>query len=112
MDSCDGCLKLKSRLRGACEHYVGLIVQHDQMLRDGTSEASTLDNAIQKARHRLNAAARLLLSHRGTHEDLSSPQRTATHILTPHHRSSCASCLLAGCGFVDGGSIRGENAEI
>src|SRR6266478_6841959 len=101
MDSCDGCLKLKSRLRGAVEDYVGLIVHHDQMLRDGNPDASTLDNPIKKARHKLNAAARLLLSHRGTHKDLSSLQRTATYLLKTHHRSGCASCLLAGCGFVD-----------
>src|SRR2546430_726204 len=100
MDPCDGCLKLKSRLRGAIVDYVGLIVQHDQMIREGKPDASTLDNPIQKARHRLNAAARLLLAHRGTHEDLSSPQITATYLTKTHHRSGCASCLLAGCGFV------------
>jgi hypothetical protein len=78
MDSCDGCLKLKSRLRGACEHYVRLIVQHDQMIRDGNPEADALDNTIKRARRRRNAAARLLLAHRGTHEDLSLPKtRTA-----------------------------------
>jgi len=83
-----------------------------QMIREGNPDASTLDNAIQKARYRLNAAARLLLSHRGTHEDFPSPQITATYLSKTHHRSGCASCLLAGCGFVGGNRIRGESAEI
>jgi len=77
MEICNQCLRLANRHRGAREHYVRLIVQHDQMMRDGKPEASTLDNPIKRARRRRNAAARLLLAHRGTHEDLSRP-KTAT----------------------------------
>ena len=78
MDSCDDCTILEDELQRASEHYVRLIVQHDQMMRDGKPEASTLDITIKRARRRRNAAARLLLAHRGTHEDLSLPKtRTA-----------------------------------
>jgi hypothetical protein len=77
MDSCGDCLRLEQQLRSASDHYVGLIVQHDQMIRNGASDASALDNAITKARRRRNAAARLLLAHRGTHEDLSRAKTRA-----------------------------------
>ena len=78
MDSCDDCTMLEVELQRASEHYVRLIVQHDQMLRDGKPDAIMLDIPIKKARRRRNAAARLLLAHRGTHEDLSLPKtRTA-----------------------------------
>ena len=63
MDSCDECLRLEQRLRSASEHYVRLVVQHDQMIRDGQPHAITFDNAIQRARRRRNAAGRLLLYH-------------------------------------------------
>ena len=74
MEACSDCLRLEQRLRTASEDYVNLIVQHDQMIRDGRPEASILDNPIKRARRRRNAAARLLLAHRGTHEDLSLPK--------------------------------------
>ena len=78
MEPCDDCTMLEHELWRASDHYVGLIVQHDQMMRDGKPEASTLDITIKRARRRRNAAARLLLAHRGTHEDLSLPKtRTA-----------------------------------
>ena len=78
MDSCDNCTRLEEELWRSSEHYVRLIVQHDQMLRDGKPDAIMLDIPIKKARRRRNAAARLLLAHRGTHEDLSLPKtRTA-----------------------------------
>jgi len=81
MDSCDDCMMLEQELWRASEHYVGLIVQHDQMLRDGKPDTSPLDDAIKKARRRRNAAARLLLAHRGTHEEFSRPKtRTAGQI--------------------------------
>ena len=67
MESCDECLRLEQRLRSASEHYVSLIVQHDQMIREGKPDASTLDHAIQRARRRRNAAGRLLLYHRINH---------------------------------------------
>jgi len=63
MDSCDECLRLEQRLRSASEHYVRLVVKHDQMIRDGQPHAITFDNAIQRARRRRNAAGRLLLYH-------------------------------------------------
>ena len=78
MEACSDCLRLEQRLRSASEDYVNLIVQHDQMVRDGNPEADALDIPIKRARRRRNAAARLLLAHRGTHEDLSRPKtRTA-----------------------------------
>ena len=63
MESCDECLRLEQRLRTASEHYASLIVQHDQMTREGKPDASALDNAIRRARRRRNAAGRLLLYH-------------------------------------------------
>ena len=74
MEACNECLRLEQRLRTASEDYFNLIVQHDQMMRDGNSEASALEDTMRKARRRRNAAARLLLAHRGTHEDLSLPK--------------------------------------
>src|SRR5438309_12102754 len=62
MEACSDCLRLEQRLRTASEDYVNLIVQHDQMIRDGRPEASILDNPIKRARRRRNAAARLLLA--------------------------------------------------
>ena len=75
MDYCDNCTRLEEELWRSSEHYVRLIVQHDQMLRDGKPDAIMLDIPIKKARRRRNAAARLLLAHRGTHEDLSLPKK-------------------------------------
>jgi len=60
MEPCDDCTMLEHELWRASDHYVGLIVQHDQMMRDGKPEASTLDITIKRARRRRNAAARLL----------------------------------------------------
>ena len=65
MQACNECLVLEQRLRSASEDYVNLIVHHDQMMRDDNSEASTLEDAMRKALRRRNAAARLLLAHRG-----------------------------------------------
>jgi hypothetical protein len=53
---------LEKELWRSSEHYVRLIVQHDQMLRDGKPDAIMLDIPIKKARRRRNAAARLLLA--------------------------------------------------
>jgi len=77
MEVCNQCLRLENRLRAASEHYVRLIVQHDQMIRDGRAGAIILDSAIKYARSRRNAAARFLMAHRGTHED-SSRAKTRT----------------------------------
>ena len=74
MDSCDNCTRLEEELWRSSEHYVRLIVQHDQMMRDGNPEAEALEDVMRRARRRRNAAARLLLAHRGTHEDLSLPK--------------------------------------
>jgi hypothetical protein len=52
MEACSDCLRLEQRLRTASEDYVNLIVQHDQMIRDGRPEASILDNPIKRARRR------------------------------------------------------------
>lgn len=68
MESCDDCAMLEHELSRASEHYVSLITQHDQMIRNSAPNASTLDNPIKKARRRRNATARLLLSHRASHE--------------------------------------------
>jgi len=69
---------LEEEVWRSSEHYVNLIVQHDKMIREGKPDASTLDNPIKRARRRRNAAARLLLAHRGTHEVFSLPKtRTA-----------------------------------
>jgi hypothetical protein len=77
-ESCGDCLRLEQRLRSASELYVSLIVQHDQMMREGKPDASTIDNAIKNCRRRRNAAGRLLLDHRINHEALSRPKtRTA-----------------------------------
>ena len=75
MEACNECLRLEQRLRTASEDYVDLIVQHDQMMRDGNSEASTLD-LISLAR--FNTPSHVcseFLWHRGTHEDLSLPKK-------------------------------------
>ena len=78
MEFCDDCTMLEEEVWRSSEHYVNLIVQHDQMIREGKPDASTLDNPIKRARRRRNAAARLLLAHRGTHEVFSLPKtRTA-----------------------------------
>jgi len=66
--SCDDCLTPEHELSRTNEYYVNLIVQHDQMIRDGAPNAGTLDNLIKKARRRGTAAARLLLTHRASHE--------------------------------------------
>ncbi|HXI43141.1 MAG TPA: hypothetical protein VNH18_34610 [Bryobacteraceae bacterium] len=63
MESCDKCLRLEQRLRSESEYYGSLIVQHDQMIREGKPDARSLDHAIQKARRRRNAAGRLFLYH-------------------------------------------------
>jgi hypothetical protein len=77
MDSCDDCVMLEQRLRAASEYCFSLIVQHDQMIRDGRPNATTLDRAIQEARLTRNAAGRLLLDHRISHEDGSQPKTRA-----------------------------------
>jgi hypothetical protein len=70
MNSCDHCLRLENRLQACSDHYVSLITQRNKMIQE-SSEASAVENAMQKARRRRNAAARLLLAHKRTHEDLS-----------------------------------------
>ena len=77
MKPCDECLRLENRLQRASEHYVSLILQHDQMIGDSNSEDSALENLMRDARRRRNAAARLLLAHRGRHEH--------PVVLTPGH---------------------------
>ena len=79
MESCDECLRLEQRLRSASEHYVSLIVRHDQMIREGNPDASTLDNAIQRARRRRNAAGRLLLYHWINH---AAPRTTFMRVIS------------------------------
>ena len=76
MESCGDCLRLENRLRAASEYYVSLIVEHDQMIRVGDSEVGVVEDLMRKARRRRNAAARLLLAHRASHED--SRPKTAT----------------------------------
>ena len=61
MELCGECLRLEQQLRAASEYHVKLIVQHDQLIREGKPDASTLDLTIQRARRRRNAAGRLLL---------------------------------------------------
>jgi len=77
VEPCRDCSNLDEDLRLASESYVGLIVRHDQMIRDGKLDDGALESATRKARRKRNAAARLLLSHRRTHEDFSWP-KTAT----------------------------------
>ena len=62
------CETLDHELWRASGQYVSRIAQHDQMIRDGEPNASSLDNTINKARRRRNTAARLLLAHRASHE--------------------------------------------
>lgn len=75
MNTCDSCLKLENCLPEASDHYVSLITQHDKMIGNG-DEVKALEFAIRNARTRRNAAARLLLAHKSTHEDLSCPMQT------------------------------------
>ena len=78
MNSCDECLRSENRLRRASEHYVNLIVQRDQMLRNANPKASTLEDVMRQARFRRNAAGQLFLDHCISHEALSRPKtRTA-----------------------------------
>ena len=42
MEVCNQCLRLENRLPAASEHYVRLIVQHDQMIRDAEQGPSYL----------------------------------------------------------------------
>ena len=69
MESCGDCKRLKQEFWRAGEYYVSLIVQNDQMIRDTNSKAITLDSAIKKARRRRNAAGRIFLDHRISHEE-------------------------------------------
>ena len=79
IDSCDDCTMLEQRLWAASERYVSLIVEHDQMIRDGEPNAGILVNAIKGARLTRNAAGRLLLYHRIHHEDLSRSREEPRH---------------------------------
>ena len=74
MEACNECLRLENRLRVASEHYAELIVQHRQIMRDGNSEASTLDSMLKNARRRRNTAGRLLMDHWINHAALSLPK--------------------------------------
>jgi len=74
MESCEECLRLENRLRAASEHYVNLIVQRDQMLRNANPKASTVESVMRQARFRRNAAGRIFLDHRINHEALSRPK--------------------------------------
>ena len=47
MDCCDDCARLEHELCGASEHYVGLIVPHDQMIRDGAQDAIAVEDTIK-----------------------------------------------------------------
>jgi hypothetical protein len=73
MNSCHHCLRLESWLQAASDHFVSLITQHDQMIQE-SREASVVEEAMREARRRRNAAARLLLAHKGRHEDLARPK--------------------------------------
>lgn len=66
--SCQDCLLLEQGLSQASEYFVTLIVQHDQMIRDGDPQAILFERMMRKARRRRTAAARRLLTHRQTHE--------------------------------------------
>ncbi len=73
MNSCAYCMRLESRLQTASDHYISLITQRDKMIQD-SSAASAVENAMQKARRRRNAAAKLLLAHKSTHQELPDPR--------------------------------------
>src|SRR5260370_9139126 len=88
MESCDECLRLEQRLRSASEHYGSLIVQHDQMTREGKPDANALDNAIRRARRRRNAAGRLLLYHCVNH---LAPRTTFMQVISI---TVCGVCKL------------------
>ena len=89
MNSCNDCERLEHELRRASEHYVSLILQHDQLIRDGNQDVGILDNAIKKALRRRNDAGRLFLDHRINHEALSRPKtRTAAQIESPPPQQS------------------------
>jgi len=78
MELCGECSMLKQRLQRANDHYIRLIFQLDRMTRDGNARTGDFENVMQEAQNRLISAGRELLSHRGTHEDLSRPKtRTA-----------------------------------
>lgn len=79
MESCDECFRLEQRLRSASEHYASLILQREQMIREGTPGANTLVHTIQKARRRRNAAGRLLLYHSINHP---SPRATFMRVIS------------------------------
>jgi hypothetical protein len=74
MNACRDCERLEHELRRLSEQYISLVVQHDQLIRDGNQDVGILDHAIKKARRRRNAAARLFLDHRINHEALSQAQ--------------------------------------
>jgi len=78
MKSCDECSKLENRLRRANDYYVRLIFQQERMVRDGNAGAEAFEDAMQEAQSRRTSAAQDLLTHSGTHEELSRPKtRTA-----------------------------------
>ena len=74
MEACNECLRLENRLRAVSEHYAELILQHRQIMRNGNSEASTLDSMLKNARRRRNTAGRLLMDHWINHAAFVSPQ--------------------------------------
>ena len=82
MESCGDCLLLEHRLSEASEHYVGLIVQQNRLIRDNHREASGLEDAIREARSRRTSVARDLLSHRRIHGHSHAKTQAAAQIHT------------------------------
>jgi hypothetical protein len=68
-DSCHDCSALDNELSRASEYYVNLVIRHDEMIRVGDPKVTALERLMFKAQRRRNAAARLLLAHRRSHED-------------------------------------------
>ena len=59
MDSCDNCTRLEEELWRSSEHYVRLIVQHDQMLRDGKPDAIKTPSCLTSPSRRPDAGGLL-----------------------------------------------------
>jgi len=68
---CADCLRLKDQLSVACDHYVRLTLQHEQIVREGHSDVCAIEKPMRQARRRRDTVARMLLNHRDKHEDQS-----------------------------------------
>ena len=76
MTPCNHCVRLENWLQAASDQYVSLVTQHNKMIQESI-EARTVENATRKAQRRRNAAARLFLAHKRTHEDFARPKVSA-----------------------------------